>query len=74
MAHEGEKVPIQVNIRFSRSNIANDEEFFGNVTENDSKNMKKVALSESEKDAFVEIIRIHRDVLEEYSYGFGWKP
>ena len=74
VAHEGEKVPIQVNIRFSRSNITNDEEFFGNVTENDSKNMKKVALSESEKDAFVEIIRIHRDVLEEYSYGFGWKP
>jgi len=74
VAHEGEKVPIQVNIRFSRSNIVNDEEFFGNVTEEDSRNMKKVALTESEKDAFVEIIRIHRDVLEEYSYGFGWKP
>lgn len=74
VAHEGEKVPIQVNIRFSRSNITNDEEFFGNVTEDDSKNMKKVALSESEKDAFVEIVRIHRDILEEYSYGFGWKP
>ena len=74
VAHEGEKVPIQVNIRFSRSNISNDEEFYGNVTEEDSKNMKKVSLTESEKDAFVEIIRIHRDVLEEYSYGFGWKP
>jgi translation initiation factor 5B len=74
VAHEGEKVPIQVNVRFSRSNISNDEEFYGNVTEEDSKNMKKVSLTESEKDAFVEIIRIHRDVLEEYSYGFGWKP
>ena len=74
VAHEGEKVPIQVNIRFSRSNISNDEEFYGDVTDEDSKNMKKVSLTESEKDAFIEIVKIHRDLLGEKSYAWGWKP
>ena len=37
VAHEGQQVPIQVNIRFSRSNISDDEIFYGNVLEEDSK-------------------------------------
>jgi len=73
-AHEGQKVPIQVNIRFSRSNISNDDVFYGNVTEEDSKNMKYFSLSESEKDAFIEIVKIHQEILQEFGYGFGWKP
>ncbi|MBT5391120.1 MAG: GTP-binding protein [Euryarchaeota archaeon] len=74
IAHEGEQVPIQVNIRFSRSNIVEDEIFYGNVLEEDSKNMRNVSLSESEKDAFMEIIKIHQEILQEFGYGFGWKP
>ena len=74
VAHEGEQVPIQVNIRFSRSNIIEDEIFYGNVLEGDSKNMRNVSLSESEKDAFIEIIKIHQEILQEFGYGFGWKP
>ena len=74
VAHEGEQVPIQVNIRFSRSNIIDDEIFYGNVLEEDSKNMRNVSLSESEKDAFIDIIKIHQEILQEFGYGFGWKP
>ena len=55
VAREGQKVPIQVNIRFSRSNIVDNEEFYGDVTVHDAKNMKNVSLTESEKDAFIEI-------------------
>ena len=74
VAHEGQQVPIQVNIRFSRSNISDNEIFYGNVLEEDSKNMKKVSLTESETDAFIEIVKIHQEILQEFSYGFGWKP
>ena len=74
VAHEGQQVPIQVNIRFSRSNISDDEIFYGNVLEEDSKKMKQVSLSESETDAFIEIVKIHQEILQEFSYGFGWKP
>jgi len=74
VAREGQKVPIQVNIRFSRSNIADNEEFYGDVTVHDAKNMKSVSLTESEKDTFIEIVKIHRNLLGDKSYAWGWKP
>ena len=74
VAREGQKVPIQVNTRFSRSNIVDNDEFYGDVTVRDAKNMKNVSLTESEKDAFIEIVKIHRDLLGDKSYAWGWKP
>lgn len=73
VAREGEQVPIKMNIRFTRSKIVDDEEFWADVPPVDAKMMRNVAMTESEKSAFDEIKKIHNMILEDRRYGFGWK-
>lgn len=73
IAREGEQVPVKMNIRFTRSKIVDDEEFWADVPPNDAKMMRNISLTESEKSAFDEIKKIHNHILEDRRYGFGWK-
>ncbi|MCH1422607.1 MAG: GTP-binding protein [Candidatus Poseidoniaceae archaeon] len=73
IAREGEQVPVKMNIRFTRSKIVDDEEFWADVPSNDAKMMRHISLTESEKSAFDEIKKIHNHILEDRRYGFGWK-
>ena len=73
VAREGEQVPIKMNIRFTRSKIVDDEEFWADVPPADAKMMRNVSMTESEKSAFEEIKKIHNMILEDRRYGFGWK-
>ena len=71
-AHEGEKVSIGMGIRYTRSNISEGDEFWADIPENQAKFIKNIPLSESEKSAFDEIVKIHREILSERGYAWGW--
>lgn len=73
VAREGEQVPIKMNIRFTRSKIVDDEDFWCDVPSADAKMMRNISMTESEKSAFNEIKKIHNMILEDRRYGFGWK-
>jgi len=73
-AHQGEKVSIGMNIRFTRSNISEDDEFYADIPEKQAAKMKNAKLNDSEKDAFAEIVKIHREILQNHGYAWGWSP
>ncbi|MBP03192.1 MAG: hypothetical protein CMA72_00180 [Euryarchaeota archaeon] len=72
-AHEGEKVSIGMGIRYTRSNISEGDEFWADIPENQAKLMKNIPLSDSEKSAFDEIVKIHREILGERGFAWGWR-
>ena len=63
-----------MNIRFTRSNISEDDEFYADIPEKQAAKMKNAKLNDSEKDAFVEIVKIHREILQNHGYAWGWSP
>ena len=60
-------------IRYTRSNISEGDEFWADIPENQAKLMKNIPLSDSEKSAFDEIVKIHREILGERGFAWGWR-